>query len=295
MPKPWRRSSRSLFSWILTFLLSAAAACLAATPSAFGIQRIWALFFAVLALLPIGLSKGIEKLMKLRSDQKRVAYHYDARSVASISPRDLGLGAGDDNTYVSEYVRRDVDDRIEAAVSSLASTGGFLLLIGSFTCGKTRAAYEALLAEVPAWQMLIPDTKEDLASALEEESIDIARTAIWLDNLQNFMGEDGLTFGRLSRLLRRGPAIVVGTLAINMYEQYRPTPTRIDPQRNEDWKVLQSSTRVAVPESTPLDWERASVSRDSRCRGAARSHGRPRRVPHSARHSWRPAGAEMRA
>jgi hypothetical protein len=66
--------------------------------------------------------------------------------------------ARDDVDQVPVYVARDVDDRLADALRR----GGFVLLSGESTAGKTRMAYEAMRRVVPDRRLLAPASRESV-------------------------------------------------------------------------------------------------------------------------------------
>jgi hypothetical protein len=132
--------------------------------------------------------------------------------VADASPRELGVHAAIQEQGASgdfpAYVPRDVDPDLRAAVSAGAERGCFLLLMGSSSVGKTRSAYQAVLECVPDWWLVQPANADDVHAMADEPT---ARTVVWLDELQRFLGEGELNAASV-RALRRSGAIVIGTL-----------------------------------------------------------------------------------
>ena len=58
-----------------------------------------------------------------------------------------------------EYVPRDTDadeHGVRAAVAAAAARGGFVLLVGGSSVGKTRCAAEAVRALLPDWWLVHP-------------------------------------------------------------------------------------------------------------------------------------------
>jgi hypothetical protein len=54
------------------------------------------------------------------------------------------------------YVQRDLDADLRTAVSVAAEQGGFVLLRGGSSVGKTRALFEAVRVALPEWWLLHP-------------------------------------------------------------------------------------------------------------------------------------------
>jgi hypothetical protein len=99
---------------------------------------------------------------------------------------------------VPPYVPRDVQDHLHQAVAR----GGFVLLSGDSTAGKTRAAYEAIRALVPDHVLVAPAGRESLATILPAV-LEQRRCVVWLDDLERFLGPGGLTATVISRMLGR--------------------------------------------------------------------------------------------
>jgi tetratricopeptide (TPR) repeat protein len=94
------------------------------------------------------------------------------------------------------YVPRDIDAELREHLAG----GGFVLLVGDSTAGKTRAAYEAVAATMPDHILIAPQYRQFLAAALDRAR-QLARSVLWLDDLERFLGEEGLTRSRIIRLL----------------------------------------------------------------------------------------------
>ena len=80
---------------------------------------------------------------------------------------------------------------------------------------------------------------------------------MWLDDLERFLGADGLTVGLLHNLTS-GRAIVVGTIRAHAMDTYRPG----DELRPPEWEVLQAFTQIDLKRrlsQTERGWVRATV------------------------------------
>ncbi|MFC7811137.1 hypothetical protein [Streptomyces olivaceus] len=120
------------------------------------------------------------------------------------------------------YVRRAHDEVLRSVVGQAAGGASrMVVLVGESSSGKTRACWEAV-AELPAgwrlWHPLDPAPAQALANALQEGIA--ARTAIWLNELQQYVGDQaGALAGQVAAGLRallqdgtRGPVLVLGTV-----------------------------------------------------------------------------------
>ena len=119
------------------------------------------------------------------------ARYGDSRDAES-GPVDAAPGRSD---RVPPYVPRDIHEQL---VELLAS-GGFILLVGDSTAGKSRAAYEAMRAALPDHTVIAPRGKAVLPDAVERASV-LSRSVLWLDNAERFLGADGLTRTSVARL-----------------------------------------------------------------------------------------------
>ncbi|WP_370948834.1 hypothetical protein AB5J62_15130 [Amycolatopsis sp. cg5] len=110
------------------------------------------------------------------------------------------------------YVGRDLDDELRSDLRTMAGTGGFVVLVGWSSAGKSRSAYEAVTAELPNW-WLVSSAPGAVPTKLP------ARTVLWLDELgEHFEPSQRLRADAVRRLLSAPePVIIVGTLWPNRY------------------------------------------------------------------------------
>lgn len=133
--------------------------------------------------------------------------------VREARPRLLGVHAsirvaGADGD-LPVYVRRDVDAELRAAVDAAATSGGFVLVKGSSSVGKTRALFEAVRAVLPDWWLLHP---RDAAEVRAFADAVTPRTVLWLDELQRYLDQPGGIPVGVIRTLLTAKQLVVGTL-----------------------------------------------------------------------------------
>jgi tetratricopeptide (TPR) repeat protein len=114
------------------------------------------------------------------------------------------------------YVSRDIDDELRKRVLR----GEFVLLVGDSTAGKSRTAYEAVAASMPDCRLIVPDSRPALQVAIGQiERYD--KWVLWLDDLERFLGTDGLTRVLLTRLLNRpGNHAIVATIRATEHAGY---------------------------------------------------------------------------
>jgi membrane protein implicated in regulation of membrane protease activity len=76
------------------------------------------------------------------------------------------------------YVPRDLDSALDRAVTR----GGFVLLVGDSTAGKSRAAFEAMHRRLGDWWLLVPNRRDSLRTLLDA-GIQFRDTVVWLNDL----------------------------------------------------------------------------------------------------------------
>jgi tetratricopeptide (TPR) repeat protein len=189
--------------------------------------------------------------------QRRGGQHWDApRGVGTLQrvrdsdPFHLGVhrpirvrGADLDDS-LTPYIRRDADSTILQRIAAAVGVGGFVVLVGGSSVGKTRSLYEAVLETVPQWSLLQPESAEDLALVAVSPP---RHLVVWLDELQNYL--NGVTASTVRALLRAG-AIIVGTLWPRYHAVLTVPPSggglEGDPYRSER-EVLKLARVVHLP------------------------------------------------
>ncbi len=201
--------------------------------------------------------------------------------VSKADPRRLGVHAaisvrGVPDEVPPEYVPRDADAGIRAKVAVAAERGGFVLLVGGSSVGKTRSAFEAIRALLPDWWLVHPAGQGEVAALAAAPP---SRTVVWLDELQSYLdGEHGLTGGVVRALLTAPhPAVIIGTLWPDRYAAYAavPAPDGADPYAGErEVLKLTDVVRIAT-EFTQVEQDRAraAAARDPRLRVALEAAG----------------------
>jgi hypothetical protein len=83
-----------------------------------------------------------------------------------------------------EHVLRDVDAAehgVRARVAAAAQRGGFVLLVGGSSVGKTRYVVKAVL---PDWWLVHPAGPTEVAALAQTPS---PRIVVWLDELRRYL------------------------------------------------------------------------------------------------------------
>ncbi|MFF7263639.1 tetratricopeptide repeat protein [Streptomyces sp. NPDC008159] len=171
----------------------------------------------------------------------------DATAVAALGAwlpvRDtdpLGLGVhrarvgGADASTLPPYVRRDLDDQVRDRLRKAAVSGGFVLLTGDSTAGKSRTALEAARAVLPGHLLLAPPWGADLRVLRPPTTGRPAydRHVLWLDDLEHYLGPGGLEPSLLSALTDAG-LVVLATLRDERYDSLREAADGADGEGGE--------------------------------------------------------------
>jgi thioredoxin-like negative regulator of GroEL len=178
-----------------------------------------------------------------------------------------------------EYVPRDVDAAefgVRAKVGAAAQRGGFVLLVGGSSVGKTRCAVETVKALLPDWWLIHPGGPAEVHALAQAPP---QRTVVWLDELQRYLdGEHGLTGATVRALLNAShPVMIIGTMWPDRYNAYIAVPASggADPHARER-EVLDLAAVIRIaPEFTSAEQDRAraAATRDARLRVALNAAG----------------------
>jgi uncharacterized protein len=136
-----------------------------------------------------------------------------------LDPLEMGVHRAplEEGNAVPPYVTRDIDEELDKQLTAAARQGGFILLIGDSTAGKSRTAYEGLLRKLPDHRVLVPDGRTELRQSIIGLVSSSEKCVVWLDDIERYLGSDGLTASILAQL-RAARIVLVATLRA---EQYR--------------------------------------------------------------------------
>jgi uncharacterized protein YidB (DUF937 family) len=160
---------------------------------------------------------------------------------------------------MTPYIHRPHDELLRAVLDPAMADSRLVVVRGGSSTGKTRAAYEAVIARLADWRLEYPRNAAALEARLDAGIP--ARTVLWLGELRQYADDDGgvAALGRLADLLegtghvlittvwpehwtaytaaaRAGPGTanpsgVVGRLLALLPELTGSDPARIDPCR----------------------------------------------------------------
>ncbi|WP_330246318.1 tetratricopeptide repeat protein [Streptomyces sp. NBC_00562] len=144
--------------------------------------------------------------------------------ISSVDPLDLGVHRSENrhDGKLPEYIPRTVDAELQRRVIRASHHGGFVLLVGDSTAGKTRSAFEALASCCPDAAVWSPLDGQDLISHLKDLVEVQDRCFLWLDDLERYIGPEGIT-PAVTNLLKQFKIPVVATMRAEQYRRLSPT------------------------------------------------------------------------
>ncbi|MGH3701603.1 MAG: hypothetical protein ACRDQY_19480 [Pseudonocardiaceae bacterium] len=160
---------------------------------------------------------------------------------------------------VPSYVRRDAQEQLGAAVAR----GGFVLLAGDSTAGKTRMAYEAIRALCPDHVLMAPASRESLAMIVPVV-LEQRRCVVWLDDLERFLGSGGLTASVAGRLLGDGDrqVLLLATLRSAEFDRYSAREeSRVTGIERDSWLEARDVLDLAAVVELQRRWSAEELKR----------------------------------
>ncbi|MGW5820422.1 tetratricopeptide repeat protein [Streptomyces noursei] len=134
-------------------------------------------------------------------------------------------------------MKREHDQELRACLDKTASSreAAFVVVRGESCTGKTRTAYEAVLACLPDWHLVFPKDAESLLAILAADALS-AQTIVWLNEAQEFLSGplgESAAVGLRRRLELAGPVVIIATLWPAHYRTLadRPESQGPDPHR----------------------------------------------------------------
>ncbi|MEW1678809.1 tetratricopeptide repeat protein [Streptomyces noursei] len=121
------------------------------------------------------------------------------------------------------YVLRDCDHDLDAALGQARERGGLVLLLGEPFTGKTRTALAAMARGPAGRRVFAPAGGTDLRGLPTLLSARPERYVIWLDDLDEHLGDGGLEPRLLAQLVALR-AVVVATMREDSYDACRARP-----------------------------------------------------------------------
>ena len=114
----------------------------------------------------------------------------------AATPSNAAPGGRTSKPSSPAYVPRDIDGELREQLAA----GGFVLLVGDSTAGKSRAAFEAVSGTLTGHVLICPAGRDAIAAAVDRAARE-RRSVLWLDDLERYLGTGGLTAAQMGRLL----------------------------------------------------------------------------------------------
>lgn len=165
--------------------------------------------------------------------------------------------SGAAGSYTPPFVPRDQSAALEEAVQS----GGFVLVVGESTAGKSRAAFEAMRARLPDHAFVRPLDRAGLRAAVAVVERQ-RRCVVWLDDLSTYLGDDGLSLHLLDRLLGDDFRHVLVLATMRVQERGQDETVRTgDPSGAEPSRMRREVLDRAVEIRIDRVWTSAELTR----------------------------------
>nr|WP_163017267.1 tetratricopeptide repeat protein [Streptomyces chartreusis] len=159
------------------------------------------------------------------------------------------------------YVPRDAEHEV---VHQLQQTR-FVLLVGESAAGKSRLGYEVARSRFGHYRFVVPRTRAAVPQAVACAR-SCRRAVVWLDDLENYLGRDGITATMLRTLFDsgRGHRIVLGTMRVEEYRRFEAREeSRLTGSDRDAWRTQREVLQAAHVIRLPRRWS------EHECRRAA--------------------------
>ena len=138
--------------------------------------------------------------------------------------------------------------------------GGFVLVSGESTAGKSRAAFEAMRRLLPGHTLVAPAGRQ-VVRAMIDVALERRRCVFWLDDIERFFGPQGLTVPDISRLLVGG-VVVLGTIRVSELDRFRSRrETFLEASQIDGWRTAREVLDLAAELSLPRQWSGPELTR----------------------------------
>lgn len=174
------------------------------------------------------------------------------------------------------FILRDITPEL----TDLITRDRFVLVVGESTAGKSRVLYEAMRALLPEHWLVEPNSRQAVEVAVDTVTAR-RRSVLWLDDLERFLGTDGLTGAAVEAVLSAsgGDRFILATMRAEEHAKYsaRGGPGVEEPRREalrSGWDVLRLATHVHLPRTwSSQELERAAEHRSDHRIREALEHG----------------------
>lgn len=180
-----------------------------------------------------------------------------------VDPTTIGVDAAAQDILpggeVPEYVARDVDEELRAAIAAAFEGSGrwLVVVIGPSKVGKSRALFEAVTrcAQSRRLEFVVPVDGDAMRTILtpSERPARSPLTALWLDDLEPFLN-DGVTLGTLREWHAGGRGRIVAATYGGKGSE-RIAGSKVGGLMPIAAEVLQSAREIPLAATTPRELE----------------------------------------
>lgn len=156
----------------------------------------------------------------------------------------------------------------------------FVLLVGESTAGKSRAAYELVRAELKGHRIVQPASRNAALLAAELAG-KVRRSVLWLDDLERYLGSDGLNGAAVREVLNAsgGKRFIVATMRTEEYSRFSGRMAGGAEGMGREWQREGSDVLgLAALIELPRMWLPEEIAR-------AREHNHDPRLLEAVRHA----------
>jgi hypothetical protein len=127
------------------------------------------------------------------------------------------------------------------------------VVVGESTAGKTRAAFEAIRTVLPRHTFIRPVDRSAVRAAIRAARR-FRPAVVWLDDLEQYLGGDGLTASQMTEVLNAGQRVLVlATMRAQEHGRYSP---RADATGNSSGGPVVRQGRAVLDLATEIRLER---------------------------------------
>ncbi|MQY06477.1 hypothetical protein ACRB68_45650 [Actinomadura sp. RB68] len=138
-----------------------------------------------------------------------------------------------------------------------------MLLVGDSTAGKTRAAFEAVRAVLPDHRLIVPHTRDAVGAAVTEAAAS-RRCVLWLNDLEGYLGPDGITGKHVAELLAGDGHHRVIVATLRAAEEDRLTAAAQD----DEGRSSRRESAAVLEQARPRIWVECHFSQAEQQRAA---------------------------
>lgn len=266
MPVAFRRGQQSL-SGLVGFLTVVAAGCVIIAAAVTWLSGPWAAGIGAAVTAVYGLTADV--LRPRRRTPEETDLLRDARGRIPLvcrvtGPEAAGVRAAEGDAappYILRDAEHDVLEKLRA--------NPFVLLVGDSAAGKSRLAFEVARSRFPRHRFVVPRTRAAVHQAVALAS-SYRRAVLWLDDLEDYLGRDGVTLSLLRSFCSDDSRrrVVLGTMRVEEYRRYEAREeSRLTGSDRDVWRaqreVLQGAGVVRLARRwTPQECRRAAAHTD---------------------------------